>query len=180
MILPVGASSFSEAMRMGSEVYHHLKKVIQAQYGQDATNVGDEGGFAPNIGSAREGLELIKTAIERAGYTGKVKIAMDVAASEFYVKDSATTGGPGYDLQFKVANNDGKGVITAEQLADEYLALASEYDIVSIEDPFDQVRALSSKTKRTYRASAYLLCDGYCSFTQGKFAPFESIMLYIA
>lgn len=84
MILPTGASSFTEAMKMGSEVYHHLKKVIKVKYGQDATNVGDEGGFAPNIQDNREGLELVKTAIESAGYTGKIHIAMDVAASEFY------------------------------------------------------------------------------------------------
>lgn len=58
MLLPVGAHSFSEAMRMGAEVYQHLKKVIKDQYGQDATNVGDEGGFAPNIQSNEEGLEV--------------------------------------------------------------------------------------------------------------------------
>jgi enolase len=67
MILPTGASSFSQAMQMGSEVYHHLKKVIKKKYGQDATNVGDEGGFAPNIQDNKEGLELVKTAIESAG-----------------------------------------------------------------------------------------------------------------
>lgn len=97
MILPTGASSFSEAMRIGSEVYHTLKNVIKKKYGQDATNVGDEGGFAPNIQDNREGLELLKTAIEQAGYTGKVKIAMDVAASEFYKEAEKK-----YDLDFKV------------------------------------------------------------------------------
>ncbi|CAA7042067.1 unnamed protein product, partial [Microthlaspi erraticum] len=71
MILPVGASSFKEAMKMGVEVYHNLKSVIKKKYGQDATNVGDEGGFAPNIQENKEGLELLKTAIEKAGYTGK-------------------------------------------------------------------------------------------------------------
>ncbi|GER54258.1 enolase [Striga asiatica] len=71
MILPVGASSFKEAMKMGVEVYHHLKSVIKKKYGQDATNVGDEGGFAPNIQENKEGLELLKTAIAKAGYTGK-------------------------------------------------------------------------------------------------------------
>ncbi|GMN75237.1 hypothetical protein TIFTF001_056531, partial [Ficus carica] len=71
MILPVGASSFKEAMKMGVEVYHHLKAVIKKKYGQDATNVGDEGGFAPNIQENKEGLELLKTAIAKAGYTGK-------------------------------------------------------------------------------------------------------------
>lgn len=87
MILPVGASSFSEAMRIGSEVYHNLKKVIKARYGQDAINVGDEGGFAPNIGGADEALNLIMEAIDKAGYSGKVKIGMDVAASEFFTED---------------------------------------------------------------------------------------------
>ncbi len=67
-----GASSFREALRMGSEVYHTLKGVIKAKYGQDATNVGDEGGFAPNIQENKEGLELLKEAIAKAGYTDKV------------------------------------------------------------------------------------------------------------
>ncbi|KAJ6331361.1 hypothetical protein OIU76_009858 [Salix suchowensis] len=100
MILPTGASSFKEAMKMGAEVYHHLKSVIKKKYGQDATNVGDEGGFAPNIQDNQEGLELLKTAIAKAGYTGKVVIGMDVAASEFYGTDKT------YDLNFKEENND--------------------------------------------------------------------------
>ncbi|CAN1357106.1 PGH1 [Linum perenne] len=87
MILPTGASSFKEAMKMGAEVYHNLKSVIKKKYGQDATNVGDEGGFAPNIQENKEGLELLKTAIAKAGYTDKVVIGMDVAASEFYGSD---------------------------------------------------------------------------------------------
>lgn len=70
MILPVGASSFTEAMRMGCEVYHNLKSLIKEKYGQDACNVGDEGGFAPNIQSNEEGLNLVNQAIEKAGYTG--------------------------------------------------------------------------------------------------------------
>lgn len=72
MILPVGAESFTEAMQMGCEVYHNLKKLIKEKYGQDACNVGDEGGFAPNIGSNEEGLNLVNAAIEKAGYTGEV------------------------------------------------------------------------------------------------------------
>ncbi|KAF0773147.1 enolase-like isoform X2, partial [Aphis craccivora] len=84
MILPTGASSFTEAMKIGSEVYHNLKNVIKAKFGLDATAVGDEGGFAPNILENKEGLRLIETAIEKAGYKGKVVIGMDVAASEFY------------------------------------------------------------------------------------------------
>ena len=86
MILPIGAKDFTEAMKMGSEVYHNLKSVIKKKYGQDACNVGDEGGFAPNILENKEGLDLVVEAIEKAGYTGKVKIGMDVAASEFWLE----------------------------------------------------------------------------------------------
>ncbi|XP_076884575.1 enolase-like [Bidens hawaiensis] len=132
MILPVGASSFKEAMKMGVEVYHNLKSVIKKKYGQDATNVGDEGGFAPNIQENKEGLELLKTAISQAGYTGKVVIGMDVAASEFYGKDKT------YDLNFKEENNNGSQKISGVQLKDLYKSFVSEYPIVSIEDPFDQ------------------------------------------
>jgi hypothetical protein len=81
MIMPTGVATFSEAMRAGCEVYAALGKVIKKKYGQDAVNVGDEGGFAPNISGAEEGLDLLMTAIAQAGYEGKVKIAMDVAAS---------------------------------------------------------------------------------------------------
>lgn len=80
----IGAGTFTEAMKIGSEVYHHLKKVIKDKFGLDATAVGDEGGFAPNIQNNKEGLQLIKDAIDQAGYTGKVEIGMDVAASEFF------------------------------------------------------------------------------------------------
>ncbi|PWZ40996.1 Enolase 1, chloroplastic [Zea mays] len=72
MLLPVGAATFAEALRMGSEVYHVLKGIIKAKYGQDACNVGDEGGFAPNVQDNREGLVLLMDAIEKAGYTGMV------------------------------------------------------------------------------------------------------------
>ena len=132
MILPVGASTFAEAMRMGSEVYHNLKTVIKAKYGQDACNVGDEGGFAPNIQENKEGLELLKEAIEKAGYTGKIKIGMDVAAAEFYTEDKM------YDLDFKTENNDGSLKKTGAEMIELYKEFCAEYPIVSIEDPFDQ------------------------------------------
>lgn len=132
MILPVGASSFSEAMKMGSEVYHNLKSVIKKKYGQDAVNVGDEGGFAPNILDNYEGLNLVVEAIEKAGYTGKVKIGMDVAASEFLVE------GGKYDLNFKEKNNDGSDVISSDALAGMYKEFMEKYPVISIEDPFDQ------------------------------------------
>jgi len=133
MLLPVGASSFSEAMRMGAEVYQHLKALIKEKYGQDATNVGDEGGFAPNIQNNKEGLELCNHAIERAGYTGKVKLGMDVAASELYQEKIGK-----YDLDFKTKNNDGKFLKTGPELAELYKEFVKEFPVISIEDPFDQ------------------------------------------
>lgn len=131
MILPTGASSFAEAMKIGSEVYHTLKSVIKSKYGQDATNVGDEGGFAPNIQDNKEGLNLLITAIEKAGYTGKVKIGMDVAASEFYKE------GP-YDLDFKNPDSNPNNWLSPEKLTDLYKRFIARYPIVSIEDPFEQ------------------------------------------
>jgi len=131
MLLPTGASSFSEAMKMGSETYHHLKNVIKAKYGQDACNVGDEGGFAPNIQNNEEGLELLKVAIEKAGYTGKIEIGMDVAASEF-CKDKK------YDLDFKNPNSDPAQWLTSDQLFEVYKGFITKYPVVSIEDAFDQ------------------------------------------
>eukprot|EP01038_Epipyxis_sp_PR26KG_P013663 gene13663-18335_t len=132
MILPVGASSFTNAMIIGCEVYATLKSVIKAKYGQDACNVGDEGGFAPSIQSNYEGVELLMEAIKKAGYEKEVKIGMDVAASEFLTKDGK------YDLDFKTPNNDGKLTYSGEALSDIYRDLVKKYPIVSIEDPFDQ------------------------------------------
>lgn len=132
MILPVGASNFAEALKIGSEVYHHLKKVIKKNYGQDAVNVGDEGGFAPNINSSKEGLDLIVKAIAAAGYTDKVKIGMDAAASEFLTEDKQ------YDLNFKNKPNDGSQKKTPDQLLEIYKEFVKEYPVCSIEDGFDQ------------------------------------------
>lgn len=131
MILPTGASSFREAMQIGSEVYHTLKSVIKQKYGQDATNVGDEGGFAPNILDNREGLELLKLAIEKAGYTGRVMIGMDTAASEFHKEGK-------YDLDFKNPQSNPSDWLTGAQLTELYQSFIADYPIVSIEDCFDQ------------------------------------------
>ncbi|MCL4138852.1 UNVERIFIED_CONTAM: hypothetical protein GTU68_026063, partial [Idotea baltica] len=133
MILPTGASTFTEAMRMGSETYHHLKSVIKARFGLDATAVGDEGGFAPNILNNKDALTLIVEAIEKAGYTGKIEIGMDVAASEFF------KGSNVYDLDFKTQDTDGSQKISGDKLRDLYMEFCNEFPIVSIEDPFDQV-----------------------------------------
>jgi enolase len=133
MILPVGATSFREAMKMGAETYQHLKKVIKKRYGLDATSVGDEGGFAPNIQDNLEGLQLLMDAIETAGYTGKIKVGMDVAASEFYKEDTKE-----YDLDFKNPESGGKFCLSGEKLGEMYKDFVAKFPMVSIEDPFDQ------------------------------------------
>ena len=131
MILPVGAPTFTDAMIQGSEVYHNLSKVIKAKYGQDAVNVGDEGGFAPNIQSAEEGLDLLMAAIEKAGYLDSMKIGLDAASSEFWDKEKGK-----YNLDFK--NPGGNNLLTGDEMVEMYKGLCAKYPIVSIEDPFDE------------------------------------------
>lgn len=121
MIAPQ-SKSFPEALRMGSEVYHHLKQIIEKKYGKKATNVGDEGGFAPPLKKAEEALDLIKEAIQKAGYRNKVDLAMDPAASEFYKNNK-------YHLH---------KTFTKTELLDYYLKLIKRYKIISIEDPFQE------------------------------------------
>merc|ERR1711939_825426 len=99
MILPVGASSFKEAMQIGAEVYHNLKAVTKKKYGQDACNVGDEGGFAIPVQDNDEALDVLMEAINQSGHASKVKIGTDVAASEFYIPEGK------YDLDFKNPNS---------------------------------------------------------------------------
>ncbi|WP_314174602.1 phosphopyruvate hydratase [Streptomyces winkii] len=120
MIAPIGAESFSEALRWGAETYHALKAVLKER--GLATGLGDEGGFAPNLGSNREALDLIIEAIQKAGYTvgQDIALALDVAASEFY-KDG-------------VYSFEGKDR-TAAEMTDYYAELVDSYPLVSIEDP---------------------------------------------
>ena len=131
MILPTGATCFSEAMRMGSELYHHLKAIIKKKAGLDATAVGDEGGFAPNFQNNGEALTLLVEAIKKSGYEGKIQIGMDIAASEFF-KDGK------YDLDFKNPESKPEDWISSDQLGDMYKQFIKDYPVVSIEDPFDQ------------------------------------------
>merc|ERR1719195_2444674 len=133
MILPVGAASFREALQIGCEVYHTLKGVIKDKYGQDATNVGDEGGFAPSVTQNEEALEVLMMAIERSGHMEKVRIGTDVAASEFYNADSGK-----YDLHWKVPGKAGQSLLTSTELAAVYKDWCTKFPMVSIEDPFDQ------------------------------------------
>ncbi|CAH8668525.1 unnamed protein product [Heterobilharzia americana] len=118
-------------MQIGTEVYHNLKAVIKRDYGLDACNVGDEGGFAPNIQDNMKGLQLLEEAIKIAGYSGKVEIGMDCAASEYYKNGK-------YDLDFKNPQSPENTWLTPDAMADVYKEMIDKYPIVSIEDPFDQ------------------------------------------
>merc|ERR550525_417015 len=118
MILPTGASSFKDAMVIGAEVYHKLKGVIKKKYGQDACNVGDEGGFAPGVQDNNEALDVLMEAIEKSGHAAKVKIGTDVAASEFWKGDIKK-----YDLDFKNPNGSTPDMLmSADQMIEYYLA----------------------------------------------------------
>ncbi|XP_054818396.1 cytosolic enolase 3-like isoform X2 [Prosopis cineraria] len=131
MILPTGASRFEEALKMGSETYHHLKAVITEKIGAYGCNVGEDGGFAPIVSSFKEALDLVKEAISRSGYNEKIKIALDVAATNFCI-------GTRYDLDFKSPQKSGQNFKSAEDMIELYRELCTEYPIVSIEDPFDK------------------------------------------
>ena len=119
MIIPNGAPNFHEGLRCGAEVFHNLKAILKAR--GLATSVGDEWGFAPNLGSNEEALQVIVEAIDKAGYTGKVSLALDVASSEFYEDGVYNLAGEGKRL-------------AADQLVDLYKDWCSKYPIISIED----------------------------------------------
>ena len=129
MIMPVKAASFSEAIQMGTEIFHNLKKVLHDR--GLSTAVGDEGGFAPTLDGTEDALETILKAIEKAGYKGgdEVMIALDCASAEFYE-----------DGKYNYAKFEGdKGVVRTSEEQAEYLAeLASKYPIISIEDGMDE------------------------------------------
>ncbi len=120
MIAPVGAKTYKEGLRMGVEVYHTLATLLKERYGPAATNVGDEGGYAPPIDDPVEAFDVILEAIDRAGYTDEVKIAVDSAASEFYQNGSYNFGGRSLD---------------STDMIDFYERLIQEYPIISLEDP---------------------------------------------
>ncbi|POY38541.1 phosphopyruvate hydratase [Solitalea longa] len=125
MVMPVGAESFSHALRMGTEVFHHLKNVLKKK--GYSTNVGDEGGFAPNIGSNEEAIETVLQAIESAGYKAgsDVYIAMDAASSEMYDEKTGL-------YSFYKSNPDRK--MTSDEMVAYWAEWAAKYPIISIED----------------------------------------------
>lgn len=123
MIAPIGAPTFAEALRQGAEVYHALKSVLKSD--GLSTGLGDEGGFAPSLSSNRAALDLIATAVEKAGLTlgTDIALALDVAATEFHDQGTYTFEGVGK---------------SAAEMADYYGGLVNDYPIVSIEDPLDE------------------------------------------
>lgn len=123
MIIPAKVEKFSEALRAGSEIYHNLSKILVEKYGTGAKNVGDEGGFAPQMKTTKEALESITKAIDKAGYTDKVFIGMDCAASNYFDEKSKK-----YTIDGQVKDTD--------QLLKYYSDLIKDYPIISIEDPF--------------------------------------------
>ncbi|MCH4828069.1 MAG: phosphopyruvate hydratase [Planococcus sp. (in: firmicutes)] len=127
MVMPVGAKSFREAVQMGAEIFHNLKAVLKEK-GYN-TSVGDEGGFAPNLGSNEEALTTIMEAIEKAGYKpgSDILLAMDVASSEIYDKEKGVYNLPGDNT-----------VKTSAEMVDWYEELCNKYPIISIEDGLDE------------------------------------------
>jgi len=127
MVMPVGAETFTDGLRMGTEIFHHLKSVLKSQ--GHSTNVGDEGGFAPNLGSNEEAVEVVLKAIEKAGYRPgeDVLLAMDAAASEFYDKESGL---------YKFASTGDQR--TGSEMVDFWKGWCDKYPIVSIEDGLDE------------------------------------------
>ena len=128
MVMPVKANSFSHALQMGTEIFHHLKSVLKSK--GFSTNVGDEGGFAPNLGSNEEAIEYVLKAIETAGYRPgeDVFIAMDAAASEFYNKEEKM-------YHFHKSSGD---KLTSSQMASYWKEWTSKYPIISLEDGLDE------------------------------------------
>ncbi len=127
MIMPVGATMFSEALQMGTETFHHLKKVLQSK-GYN-TSVGDEGGFAPNLRSNEEAIEIILEAIERAGYTAgdDIFIALDPATSEMYE-----------DGHYVFYKSDPDRKLTSDEMVEFWRGWVEEYPIISLEDAMDE------------------------------------------
>jgi enolase len=127
MVMPVGAETFTDGLRMGTEIFHNLKSVLKAQ--GHSTNVGDEGGFAPNLGSNEEAVEVVLKAIEKSGYRPgeDVLLAMDAAASEFYDKESGL-------YKFESTGDQRTG----SEMVDFWKGWCDKYPIVSIEDGLDE------------------------------------------
>lgn len=132
LIAPVGAKSFSEAVQIGSDIYHKLKSLATKHYGTSAGNIGDEGGIAPDFHTAEQALDLMVEAIDQAGYKGKVKVGMDAAPSAYAEKFCDEFK---YNLNFKRADA-GPEWLSGEELSNLFNTLIAKYPFASLEDPF--------------------------------------------
>ncbi len=149
MIVPVGADTFSEAIRLAVEIYKSLKNLLKSKYGPSAINVGDEGGFAPPMRNSAQALDALVGAIKNAGYEPgeDVALALDAAASQFF------------DPSKKTYNIDGK-LLSSNELIDYYISLVEQYPIRSIEDPFSEDEpSMFGELRRRLRAKALIIGD---------------------
>ncbi|RXH84729.1 hypothetical protein DVH24_033013 [Malus domestica] len=152
MILPIGASKFEEALQMGSETYHHLKAIITEKYGAHGCNVGEDGGFAPNISrqvffAVKEVLDLVKEAISRTDYNDRIKLAIDVAATDFCI-------GTKYDLDYKSVDK-GQNFKSADDMIGMYKELCRDYMVFQVVG--DDL--ITSSPKRIKRAIEESTCN---------------------
>ncbi|XP_053623681.1 enolase-like [Plodia interpunctella] len=128
-IMPTGAATFAEAMRMGTEIYHFVKKNIESKYDKEYTYVSDNGGFPIPLATHREALLFLTDAIKQCQYLGKVEIAINAAATDMF-KDGA------YDIEFKNPNSNPQEYLSSDKLAEVYLDNIKEFPVCSIEDAF--------------------------------------------
>ncbi len=150
MLLPVGAKSFSEALQIGSEVYHELKQLLEKDFGKSAINVGDEGGFAPPLTCVEEPLDYIAQAAQNLGYWKKVAFGIDVAASTFYREQKYYVEGE---------------QLSSSDLLDKYLELVGAYPLISIEDPFheDDFEGFAKLTRQLRKRAQVVGDDLLCT-----------------
>lgn len=144
LIMPTGASTFAEAMRIGTEIYHYVKKNISYKYGVEASYVSESGGFSIPLDSHRDALVFLTDAIKQCGHAGKAEIAINAAATDLY-KDGA------YDVEFKNPNSNPQDYMSSDKLAEVYLDNVKEFPVCSVEDgfEFDDWAAWSTLTART-------------------------------
>jgi len=148
MISPIKAKTFSEAMQIGSEIYHELKEILHAEYGKRATNIGDEGGFSPQLECYQAPLDLIMDAVRNTGYYKKIKLGIDAAATNFYRNGKYYLEGT---------------ELTPDELTDKYKEITQAYPLTSIEDPFQEndfknFAKLNKKLKKIQIIGDDLLC----------------------
>ncbi|XP_063394170.1 enolase-like [Cydia fagiglandana] len=143
-VMPTGATNFSDAMRMGTDIYHYVKQVVNEKYGILATYAADNGGLSIPMEAHRDALVFLTDVIKQCGYMGKVEISINAAANDFY-KDGS------YDLEFKNPHSNPQGYMSSDKLTEVYLDNIKEFPVCSFEDPFelDDWATWSTMTNRT-------------------------------